>query len=157
MNVYYFLRGNTVDGYWRDAKIVNDHVYIGSEAEGHGVQIFDLKRLDHLEIPEKGLERGDVPRLELDGYVDTVGSSHNIVAFPEKQQILVVGYGFFPDNTACDAVKGESVVVLDVSIDPSNPAISCLDIGKEINRVERPPFALLLTVLAGWIHDAQCE
>ena len=83
-----------MDGYWRDAKIVNDHVYIGSEAEGHGVQIFDLKRLDHLEIPEKGLERGDVPRLELDGYVDTVGSSHNIVAFPEKQQILVVGYGF---------------------------------------------------------------
>jgi hypothetical protein len=68
-----------------------------------------------------------------------------------------VGYGFFHDNTACDAVEGESVVVLDVSSDPIDPAISCLDIGKEINQVERPPFALLLTVLAGWIHDAQCE
>ena len=150
------VRGN-INGIWTDIKVVNDVAYIGSEVVNHGVQIFDLKRLDSLDIPEKGLERGDVPRLELDGYVDTIGSSHNIIAFPENKQILVVGYGGSKnDTTACNYEKGETVVVLDVSKEPFNPPTSCLNIGGEINMGPQPPYSLVWAH-PGYVHDAQCE
>lgn len=39
------LPTQTVSSVWRDMKVIKDHVYIGSEAEGHGLQIFDLTKV----------------------------------------------------------------------------------------------------------------
>ena len=36
---------------WRDVKIYGDYAYIVSEANGHGVQIFDLKKLRNVTNP----------------------------------------------------------------------------------------------------------
>jgi hypothetical protein len=34
-----------VPSVWRDIKVIGDHAYIGSEAPGHGLQIFDLNKV----------------------------------------------------------------------------------------------------------------
>ena len=35
----------TIDSSWRDLKVYNDYAFIVSEAEGHGLQVFDLTKL----------------------------------------------------------------------------------------------------------------
>lgn len=30
---------------WRDMKVIDGYVYIGSEAEGHGLQVFDMRKV----------------------------------------------------------------------------------------------------------------
>ena len=43
----------TENSTWRDIKVFNDHAFIVSEAEGHGMQVFDLSRLRNTtSIPE---------------------------------------------------------------------------------------------------------
>jgi choice-of-anchor B domain-containing protein len=37
---------------WREMKVYNNHVYIVSEANGHGMQIFDLTRLRNVTTPQ---------------------------------------------------------------------------------------------------------
>ena len=37
-----FLPTQTVRSGWRDMKVYNNHVYIGSEATNHGIQVFEL-------------------------------------------------------------------------------------------------------------------
>ena len=39
------LPTQTDSSVWRDMKVIKDHVYIGSEAEGHGLQVFDLTKV----------------------------------------------------------------------------------------------------------------
>jgi hypothetical protein len=39
------LPTQTVNSTWRDIKVIGDHAYIGSEALGHGVQVFDLTKV----------------------------------------------------------------------------------------------------------------
>lgn len=145
------------DGYWGDHKIVDDVVYIGAEWEGSGIQIYDLKQLDDLPRPtdDPPLERENVHRIKPDNWLNSIGHTHNIVAFPELGKVLAVGYGFYDDNTACDHSEGDTVIVLDVASDPINPPISCLNIGSEINTGDIEPYALL-TSGSGYIHDAHC-
>lgn len=65
---------------WRDIKVINDHAFIGSEASGHGMQIFDLTRLRR----ETGVVESDV-------HYTGVGNSHNIVANEDSNTIYIVG------------------------------------------------------------------
>lgn len=39
------LPTQTVKSVWRDIKVIGDFAYIGSEAEGHGIQVFDLLKV----------------------------------------------------------------------------------------------------------------
>jgi hypothetical protein len=43
-----FLPTQTVASSWRDMKVYQGHVYIGSEAKNHGMQVFDLHELTAL-------------------------------------------------------------------------------------------------------------
>ena len=67
---------------WRDIKVFNDHAFIVSEANDHGLQIFDLRRLRDIEtfqslIPDKRL--------------DTFGSAHNIAINEATGYAYVIG------------------------------------------------------------------
>jgi hypothetical protein len=42
------LPTQTVPSSWRDMKVINGFVYIGSEAPGHGLQIFDMRKVNHI-------------------------------------------------------------------------------------------------------------
>jgi choice-of-anchor B domain-containing protein len=48
------LPAHTGPNQWRDVEVLDGFAVVGSEAYGHGVQVFDLRRME--------AERGDVPR-----------------------------------------------------------------------------------------------
>ncbi len=76
--------GSTI---WRDMKVVNDHVYIVSEASSHGMQIFDLTRLRNVAAPPETFTE--------DAHYAGFGSAHNIVANPDTGYVYPVGTSLF--------------------------------------------------------------
>lgn len=84
-----FLPTATVGSDWRDVKVVGHHCYIVSEADGHGMQIFDLTRLENLLAADVLVE------FEADGYYDGFGNCHNIVANEEEDYVYAVGSSSF--------------------------------------------------------------
>ncbi|KZO92492.1 hypothetical protein CALVIDRAFT_546972 [Calocera viscosa TUFC12733] len=92
---------------WRDIKVIGHYAYIGSEAEEHGIQVFDLLNLRT--GPKTFLTSeitGVLPLPE--------GRSHNIVAHAEKN--LIAAVGSTPRNGTCAA----GMIFFDVT-DPANP------------------------------------
>lgn len=67
-------------------KVIGDHVYIGSEASNHGLQIFDLKKLLTVTSPKVFSISSDLTA-RFSGF----GSSHNIVANEDTKMIYAVG------------------------------------------------------------------
>jgi choice-of-anchor B domain-containing protein len=43
---------NNIPSFWREMKVYNNYAYIVSEANGHGLQIFDLTRLRNVTTPQ---------------------------------------------------------------------------------------------------------
>jgi choice-of-anchor B domain-containing protein len=60
---------NSVNSAWRDIKVYNNFAFIVSEASGHGMQVFDLKRLRNVTTPQTFL-----PDTRYTGF----GNCHNI-------------------------------------------------------------------------------
>lgn len=58
---------------WRDIKVYDDHAFIVSEANGHGVQVFDLTQLRDVDPTEAPVE------FEQTAHYDNVSAAHNIV------------------------------------------------------------------------------
>lgn len=71
---------------WRDVKVFDHYAYIVSEANGHGVQIFDLHALRTL--------TGSAPNNSLPqtGFYDGVGHAHNIFINEDSARAYVVGH-----------------------------------------------------------------
>jgi choice-of-anchor B domain-containing protein len=130
---------------WRDIKVVNDVAYIGSEVTFHGIQTFDLTKLNNF---PRGNGKDGVPIISPD-YVtpkEEVGSTHNLVAAPEAGMLIAVGVA--SDDNACPALVGKdkvevaTLVLYDVSKTPVTPTFEgCiyLDAGER-----------------GYVHDAHC-
>ena len=76
---------------WRDMKVYDNHVFIVSEASGHGMQVYDLTQLRGLsEDPERVIE----PSLTYTGTEDhPLGSVHNIVMNEDSGYAYAVGAG----------------------------------------------------------------
>lgn len=122
---------NLLDGYshiWRDIKVVNDVMFHGAEVAGHGVGAFDLLQL-------KDMPRGEdvVPTVANDYVAREVGSTHNLVAGPDK--IIAVGMG--DDDPTCNA----SLAIFDVSGD---------------NRVAPVFESCFEDEDVAYVHDAHC-
>jgi len=65
------LPSATSSSSWRDIKVYQDHAYIVSEADGHGMQVFDLTRLRNVT---------DAPKtFNADGRYTGFGNAHNVV------------------------------------------------------------------------------
>ncbi len=90
---------------WRDIKVYQDHAFIGSEADGHGMQVFDLTRLRDVSNPPVNFNA--------DAVYSGFGNSHNIV--------INEGTGFaYPVGTARNDAFNGGVHFVDIS-DPQNP------------------------------------
>ena len=89
----------TTSSSWRDIKVYGDFAYIVSEADNHGVQIFDLKKLR---------DANDAPKtFSSDGRYTAIGNAHNIVINEET--------GFaYPVGTARDDEFNGGVHFLDL-------------------------------------------
>lgn len=121
-----FLPTQTENSVWRDIKSIGNHIYIGSEAKDHGLQIFDMRKLLTVDPASPVV----FPLSALTAHFAGFGSSHNVVANEETQMIYVVG-----TETTLPCRGGLWM------IDVSNPA--------------RPQDYGCVSS-DGYVHDAQC-
>jgi choice-of-anchor B domain-containing protein len=148
---------------WRDIKVVNDVMYVGSEVDFHGIQTFDLTKLQtfprgngidgvpiispdltKLQTFPRGNGNGGVPIISPDYVTPEVGSSHNLVAAPEAGMIIAVGVA--SSDKTCPAVDGvvATLVLFDVSKTPVTPTF------------ERCVYLNAGDGGRGYVHDAHC-
>lgn len=73
---------NSVNSTWRDIKVYNNYAFIVSEASGHGMQVFDLKRLRGLTTPQT---------FTPDAHYDGFGKCHNIAINEQTGYAYCVG------------------------------------------------------------------
>ncbi len=108
-----FLPSRGEPSVWRDVETFGHYAYVGSEAEGHGIQVVDLASLP--------LTAGPPATLEPTHVVDDIGSSHTLSVAPEAGILAVSGadpcgglqlYGLAdpaaPRAGACVAALGET-------------------------------------------------
>jgi choice-of-anchor B domain-containing protein len=72
---------------WRDIKVYADHAFIVSEAQGHGMQVFDLTRLRNVPNPPQTFTE--------DAHYAGFGSAHNIVINEDTGYAYAVGTSTF--------------------------------------------------------------
>lgn len=77
-----YLATATSQSSWRDLKVYQNHVFIVSEARGHGLQVFDLTRL-------RGLDEGT--EFTADAQYSGFGYAHNIAINEETGFAYVLG------------------------------------------------------------------
>lgn len=85
------LPTTTENSSWRDIKVYDNHAYIVSEADSHGVQVFDLTRLREANPPEN---------FSPDRVLQTVPTAHNMVVNPDS------GYGYVVGTDKKDDFRG---------------------------------------------------
>ncbi|MEZ4875385.1 MAG: choice-of-anchor B family protein [Flavobacteriaceae bacterium] len=68
---------------WRDIKVYNNYAFIVSEANNHGMQVFDLTRLRNVTNPPQTFTE--------DAHVGFFGSAHNIAINEETGFAYIVG------------------------------------------------------------------
>ncbi|PLN79669.1 hypothetical protein BDW42DRAFT_172478 [Aspergillus taichungensis] len=121
------LPTQTDSSVWRDMKVIKNHVYIGSEAEGHGLQVFDLTKLVKASSDSPTTFAVDE---DLTAWYSEFGSSHNIVAHEETDMIYAVG-----TDREGDCAGGLWMVDVSDPAKPTSPGCASED---------------------GYVHDAQC-
>lgn len=77
----------TSNSVWRDIKVYNNHAFIVSEADNHGMQIFDLTRLRNVANPPE--------TFTADAHYTGFGSAHNIVINENSGFAYAVGTDTF--------------------------------------------------------------
>lgn len=102
-----FLKTRTENSLWRDVKVYNNVAYIVSEAENHGMQIFNLERLR--DVANSPVE------FTPDKQFTEFGSAHNIVINESK------GYAYPVGTSRQELYKGGPLFI-NIQ-DPFNPVI----------------------------------
>ena len=93
---------------WRDVKVYNDHVFIVSEAPGHGMQVFDLKQLRGLDSKQN---------FTADYVYAGYGQAHNIAINTETGYAYTAGAG-----VAGNGRPGFGIHALNIA-DPTSPVL----------------------------------
>lgn len=76
---------NGAESMWRDIKVYNDHALLVSEADGHGMQVFDMTRL-------LSLNSNQIPRqFSVDAWYREFGNAHNIAINEQSGYAYAVG------------------------------------------------------------------
>ncbi|MFT4660099.1 MAG: choice-of-anchor B domain-containing protein [Patiriisocius sp.] len=97
-----YMETQTDPSTWRDIKVYNNYAFIVSEANNHGMQVFDLTKLRNVE---------NMPmEFEPDAFIDDMGAAHNIVINEESGYAYAVGADTFDGGPS----------FIDIS-DPLNP------------------------------------
>lgn len=84
------LPTHTTNSIWRDIKVYDDHAFIVSEANGHGMQVFDLTELRNVANPP-------VTFSETTHY-DQIGRAHNLAINEESGFAYAVGTTSSPNG-----------------------------------------------------------
>ncbi|KAI5778428.1 hypothetical protein EDC01DRAFT_674257 [Geopyxis carbonaria] len=116
---------------WREIRVMDDYAIIGSEAENHYIQIFDLKKLLTIKPSEKPKTFDSIS--DLTGLFKDlpIGRTHNVVANNDFKYAVSVG------AAPRTAPQAGGLIFIDLS-DPTNPT--------------SPGYQ----AQDGYVHDAQC-
>lgn len=99
-----FMPTQTTSSTWRDMKVYADHVYVVSEANGHGLQVLDLNQLrDLTSFPTT---------LDPTAWLGSFSDAHNVVIDEESGLLYAVGTN----------LAGGGIVAFDLS-DPAAPLL----------------------------------
>ncbi|HBX65535.1 MAG TPA: hypothetical protein DEG32_05070, partial [Balneolaceae bacterium] len=120
---------------WRDVKVYDDHAFIVSDAQPHGMQVLDLKKLRSY--------KGEVLELTHDALYDQFGPAHNIIINEETGYAYAAGV---TQSEVCGSRNESGLHMIDIN-DPKNPSYAGCYIDTE------PGF---YRVAPGYIHDSQC-
>jgi choice-of-anchor B domain-containing protein len=99
----------TARSQWREVRAMGDYAVVVSEAQNHGMQVFDLKKLG-TEASTAMLEADVVYKGSSDA---AVGNAHNVFALPETNMVYLVG------SRTCDG----GLHMVDFK-DPMNPTFA---------------------------------
>jgi len=127
-----FVETATWRSNWRDVKVYDHYALIVSEAAGHGLQIFDLERLDpsHARHDKLGGVYDPDARTTFGG---SLGSAHNVVVNEETARAYAVGVEGATGSRTCNG----GLLGVDIR-DPTMPKwLGCL-------------------FDDAYVHDAQC-
>lgn len=103
------------DGHiWGDIKTYRNHAYIGSEATGHGIQIFDLTRLRGVTTERSWTQ---------DGRITGLGQSHNVAINEDTGRLYVIGAWKGVTEPGCAEVDG-GPIAYDLRANPKAPALA---------------------------------
>lgn len=80
------LPSHTNSSLWRDVETMGNYCFVGSEASGHGLQVFDLLELDNVTAPTTFLETA---------HYGGFGNSHTIAIDPESKILMAMGTNTF--------------------------------------------------------------
>lgn len=123
---------------WRDMKVFDDHMFVVSDAQAHGVQSFDLTKLRQYD--------GEFLTFTEDALYEGLANAHNI-AINE-----LTGFAYATGVTTadtCGSRQATGLHILDVN-DPKNPTFAGCFFDPE---TEIPNS---VNVGNGYIHDTQC-
>jgi choice-of-anchor B domain-containing protein len=95
----------TSSSIWRDVKVYQNHAFIVSEANDHGMQVFDLTRLRNLDNPPR--------TFAADARYTDIGNAHNVVINED------MGFAYPVGTARNDAFLGGAHFI-DIS-EPTNP------------------------------------
>jgi len=123
---------------WRDLKVYDNHVFIVSDSQPHGMQVFDLTRLR-----EYG---GEVIEFNHDALYDEFGPSHNIVINEATGFAYAAGV---TQSERGDSRQSTGLHIVDIR-DPKSPVFAARYFDPE---TEVPSAS---SAGNGYIHDAQC-
>ena len=83
------LPTNTSSSIWRDIKVYDHYAFIVSEAAAHGMQVFDLHKLENLSLSQ-------VPTtFTADAVYEGFGNAHNLAINPSQPYAYAIGTGTF--------------------------------------------------------------
>lgn len=134
------LPTHTTQSSWRDVKVYRDHAYIVSEAQGHGLQVFDLRRLRSV---------GSTPVTFTEtAHYDRFGPAHNVFINEATGFAYAVGINGsqtippgYPNAQDC----GPGLHVVDLST-PASPQFAGCVLDRASGFSTHP----------GYTHDVQC-
>ena len=80
------LPSHTGNSLWRDVETMDHYCFVGSEASGHGLQVFDMLQLDNVTTPTSFIESA---------YYGGFGNSHTIALDPVSKILMAMGSSTF--------------------------------------------------------------
>ena len=111
---------------WRDFKVYDDHLFVVSDAQPHGMQVFDLRRLRNVEDPPASFGE--------DFLYEEFANAHNIAVNEQSGYAYVVGSDTY----------GGGLHIIDIS-NPLNPRFAGSHSDSTVGRDS-----------TGYVHDTQC-
>ncbi|MEO1021998.1 MAG: choice-of-anchor B family protein [Bacteroidota bacterium] len=127
-----YAKSITQGSVWRDHKVYDNHLYVVSDAQPHGMQVFDLTRL-------RGFN-GDVMSFSEDVLFEEIRNAHNIAINEQTGFAYVLGATV---NETCDT---GGLFIIDVNTPKEPQFAGCYG-------DTTPPRR---SANSAYIHDAQC-